>query len=223
MDDQFQHALFIDPSLEKDSLTAKDLKKATSLEQFMKTHCHSSQYVFQVKKCTDLSCYYCQEHPVRLPEDMFGGLCFLPLPLLDNSKEHCQEFSSVYGQPPSDKDRPSRVPEPSEEAKEVDKGRKSLLVRGKVRGVMECGECSKPRCIYSPSKLASKDHDAIKHVKESDLFTCGSSLFPPDSVYNNSIVVREALICSSNMETQYFSSVLVHFPPVCYFCGLGEE
>ena len=28
-------------------------------------------------------------------------------------------------------------------------------------------------------------------------------------------VVREALVCSSLTETQYYSSVLVHFPPVC--------
>ena len=28
---------------------------------------------------------------------------------------------------------------------------------------------------------------------------------------------------SSYIETQYYSAVLVHFEPVCYFCGLGGE
>ena len=25
------------------------------------------------------------------------------------------------------------------------------------------------------------------------------------------------------METQYYSATLVSFPPVCYYCGTGEE
>ena len=37
------------------------------------------------------------------------------------------------------------------------------------------------------------------------------------------VVVREALVCSTHIESQYYSSVLVHFPPVCYYCGQGEE
>ena len=32
------------------------------------------------------------------------------------------------------------------------------------------------------------------------------------------------LVRSSYIETQYYSSVLVHFPSVCcYYCGLNEE
>jgi len=223
MDEQFQHALYIDTSLKPDSLTAKDLKSAPSLERFMENHCHASKYVFQVKKCTDVSCFYCQEHPIRLPEDVFHSLSFLPLPLLDNSKEHYKDFSIVYGQVPSDIDRPSRIPEPSEEAKELDKGRKSILVCGKVRAIVTCDECKKPRCIYSLSKLSPRELQEIELVKETNLYTCGSSLFPPDSPYHNRIVVRVSLVCSNNMEAQYYSSVLVHFPPVCYYCGLGEE
>ena len=80
MNDQFQHAHFIDPSLEPENLTAKDLAKATSLMNFFKTHCHSSNYVFQIRKCKDLACYYCMQHPVRLPDDVFNSLLFLPLP-----------------------------------------------------------------------------------------------------------------------------------------------
>ena len=50
--------------------------------------------------------------------------------------------------------------------------------------------------------------------------TCGSPLFAGES---DSIVVREALVCSNPIEAQYYSSKLAHFPPVCYHCGLGEE
>ena len=37
------------------------------------------------------------------------------------------------------------------------------------------------------------------------------------------VLVREALVCSSHIEAQYYSSVLVHFPPVYYYCDQGEE
>ena len=104
--EQFQHALFVDPSLSPSDLTAKSLKKAEAYQKFIKSHCHSSQYIFQIKMCSDATCFYCLQHPVRLPADIFKSLSFLPLPLLDDSKEHYQKFSELSGQAPSDKDRP---------------------------------------------------------------------------------------------------------------------
>ena len=162
------------------------------------------------------------EHPIRLPEDIFEGLSFLPLPLFNASKENFRKFTDVYGEPPSESDRPSLKPAVSEEAKEVDKGRRSTLVCGKVRAIIACGECSKPRCIYSPSKLTPPQMKTIEAIKDSKLYTCGSALLPPESAYAN-IIVREAIVCSLYLESQYNSSKLVHFQPVCYYCGLGED
>ena len=48
-----EHALFVDPSLTKDDLTVKGLKKTESFEKFVKTNCHASQYAFRIKKCSD--------------------------------------------------------------------------------------------------------------------------------------------------------------------------
>ena len=31
------------------------------------------------------------------------------------------------------------------------------------------------------------------------------------------------LWCVLQTETQYYSSILVHFPPARYYCGIGEE
>ena len=83
-----------------------------------------------------------------------------------------------------------------------------------------CGECSKPRCIYTNSNLTKQQEIQIKSIKESKAFTCGSPLFGDGT---QSIVAREALVCSNPIESQYYSAKLVHFPPVCYHCGLGEE
>lgn len=44
--EQFQHALFVDPSLSPSDLTAKSLKIAEAYQKFIKSHCHSSQYIY---------------------------------------------------------------------------------------------------------------------------------------------------------------------------------
>ena len=77
----------------------------------------------------------------------------------------------MYGQLPSGRDRPSLIPVALEETKEIDKERKSALVRGKVRATIACGECSKPRCIYSPSKLSPNQLKEIEDIKDSKLYT----------------------------------------------------
>ena len=167
----------------------------------MKTHCHETHYTFQVKKYFDSACYYCGQHPVRLPQDIFTGLQFVPPPLLNSTKDHYKKFSDLYGEIPSDKDRLSHTPVPSEEEKQVDKGRKSLLLRRKVRGCIAC-EYNKQRCIYSHSKLTPSEVTEISQTKKSKLFTCGSVLFPPGSSHESTIGFREALMCVINIETQ---------------------
>ena len=141
--------------------TASKLRRLATmyvLERFLKTHYHASHYAFQIKKCSDASCFYCLEHPVRLLDSVFSTLIFLPLPLLEKStNEYYQKYSDLYGQEPSEVGRASLVPTPSEESKQVDKGRKSLLVCGKVHCIVTCGECYKPRCVYSqPSLMQEK-------------------------------------------------------------------
>ena len=144
---------------------------------------------------------------------------FLPLPLLHpTNKDHYRPFSDVYGQLPSNLDQPS-LKVTKEIHNEIDHQRKSLLVAGKVRGVITCGECCKPRCIYAKTRLSEDQQVELQRIRESDICNCVSSLF----LSNDCIVVREGLLCSSVIETQYYSSVLVHFPPICYFYGLGEE
>ena len=80
--------------------------------------------------------------------------------------------------------------------------------------------CHKPRCIYSKTKLSHEQSTSLDIIIESDLYTC---LFASDTSYTDTIVVREALVGSSCIETQYYSSVLVYFPPVCYYCRVPEE
>ncbi len=55
------------------------------------------------------------------------------------------------------------------------------------------------------------------------MYTCGSFLFPPDSDYSSTIVIRQALTCQDPIEVQYYSAGTVAFPPVCFHCDAPEE
>jgi hypothetical protein len=166
IDEFFDHILFIEPHLERDHLRKADLKEAKHLKKFMDQHCHISQYVFQIRKCKDQACYYCTEYPVRLPEEVFASLSFLPLPRLDESKKHYQSFSDLYGKEViSECDRPSLVPD--DENSQVDKENSNLFRNTRVRRVIHCQECSKPRCIYSSAAFSAQEKLAVNIIDES--------------------------------------------------------
>ena len=97
IDDFFTHIHFIEPRVSRDHLRKENLKDIPALKQFMDHHCNISQYVFQVKKCKDESCFYCTGYPIRMPKDVFDSLSFLPLPRLNSIKSHYRPFSEIYG------------------------------------------------------------------------------------------------------------------------------
>jgi len=88
---------------------------------------------------------------------------------------------------------------------------------GKVRAVVQCGDCFKPRCVFSETSLKDVEKSMIADL-EAD-FTCGSMLFPLPSEHHSSIVVRVNLSCADNIEC----ATLVKFPPICCYCGAPEE
>ena len=121
------------------------------------------------------------------------------------------------------KDQPSSKASANEEATEVDRAHKAVLKNTKVRKVIVCGECHKPRCIYAASKLNREQEVLVQQVVESQTFTCGSTVFPPSTPLHDTIIVRQNCSCADPMEAAYYSSTLVKFPSVCFYCGLNAE
>ena len=145
----FEEILQIDHSLEADKLVKKELKKCEDWKLFVANHCKSTHYSFQVKKCTSQECSYCQSNPPQTPS--FADIHFLPDPEPIPDKLHYVKFEQMYGKETAECYRPSLQPESVE--KETDKEHKALLTSPRVRDVLYCYECSKPRCIYSASKF----------------------------------------------------------------------
>ena len=219
---QFWEQLFeIQPNLSYENINKKVLSEPVNIhiQQFMASHCSITKYLFQVKKCLSENCLYCTSHPVRLPMEHFKQLSFVPLPLLDGEKY--SPFADLYGKDVDESDCPST--KPASQGAEADNRRKAILVSSKVRCIMTCHECFKPRCIYSKAKLTKDEQIALKRVQESRLYTCGSSIFPPNSACHDTVCVKESFTCSDPIELSYFSAALVHFPLVCYWCGMPED
>ena len=60
-------------------------------------------------------------------------------------------FGQLYGQHTTDTHRPGAQPLNIED--EHDRHNRDVFKNSKVRDCIVCGECLKPRCVYSQSKL----------------------------------------------------------------------
>ena len=174
--DNFESVHFIDSGLVMGQLTQATLKDAKDLQSFMKAHCSATHYLFQIKKCGKGSCFYWTLHPVVLPQSEFEKLNFIPL-----HGDHYKEYEELCGQVPSEVCRPSLQSSGSSEAKESDKENKKLLIAAKVRSVIVCLECRKPRCVYAAATHAPIERNQMKQIVSNEVYTCGSALFPPTS------------------------------------------
>jgi hypothetical protein len=107
---------------------------------------------------------------------------------------------------------------------EIDKNNSALLKGTRVRDVIKCSECARPRCIFAATRLTNEEILAVKAVKDEDNYICGDVLFQEDSIYYDKIVVRNLLSCAKIMETTYYAKKIssAHFPSVCFHCGSGN-
>ena len=103
--------------------------------------------------------------------------------------------------------------------KAADESHRNLLVGAKVRGIINCVECLKPRCIYSATRLLPEEGNEVERLKDEGVYTCGSELLPPDHHLASTVVARMNINCESPIETTYYGSSNAHFPEICFYCG----
>ena len=94
----------IDEQLSMSNTKKTEVSKAKDFMMFVKVHCHLRHYYcIQIRKCNDPSC--CR--PVRLPQEVFTNIHWLPDPLLTVDKSHYKQFEEVFGIETSECDCPS--------------------------------------------------------------------------------------------------------------------
>ncbi|KAK3097052.1 hypothetical protein FSP39_005923 [Pinctada imbricata] len=206
-------SIFLDDDCSKDDLVEKkEALKIPKLKDFIQKHCRERQYTFQVKKCQEDDCWYCTLNPPKLQAD---EVHWLPDPTLDENREEFLPFATLFGKETTDKDRPSSGGDSSEE----DKKNRSILVAGKVRSVIICGECGKRRVVYAKQRLSAEQCICLDRVQEELAYTCGSHLLPETHRFKDTLIVRLGLNCSSSIETTYYSNVTQSFTSICFYCG----
>ncbi len=73
-----------------------------------------------------------------------------------------------------------------------------------VCDVLVCGECLKPRCVYSKRKLTKDEFNKLAIYKENFLYCCGGSIFPEEDEDINLLCAHEILDgCNDNISPHY--------------------
>ena len=163
-----------------------------------------------------MTCSTCQ--PFTLPEEEAKVLHHLPDPMLQHSNaDHFQAFSSVYGKPTTEKDRPSLKAGAAADRTAADKPPFTLKAE-RVRKTIECTECDRPRCVYSEQKLTPGQHSELDQAHEDYPYVCGGPLLPADHPLFAIVVAEHGITCSSTVSANYFSANIC-LPNCCYICG----
>ena len=125
--------------------------------------------MFSIKKCTENDCAICK--PPRLPTEMFNKIRHLPEPE-PSGLDHYKPFEDVYGQPTSEKHRPSLTQK--NKTKHGIPFSPSAQYAKSVGIVVQCQDCDKWRCLYSQRKISRKMHKKIQNTLDDLSYTCGS-------------------------------------------------
>ncbi len=143
--------------------------------------------------------------PPRLPCDVFDKLNFFPDPERKPASNSYNEFESSWGKSTSEKDRPSLASRKLTPTKSTAKVSKSFHMTAEtVCDVLVCGECLKPRCVYSKRKLTKDEFNKLAIYKENFLYCCGGSIFPEEDEDINLLCAHEILDgCNDNISPHY--------------------
>ena len=198
--------------IESKKMQASDLVSCVDYHNFLCSHCHEGEYVFQIRRCLDLDC--CPGQPLsKLPD-------WLPSPIPDESNPgHYKKFSEVVGNIPNDSEVPSIKFGPPKFDEKEQGCLAQVLCAQNVRKTVGCSSCKRMRCIYGKRKLLTREIHELNHVMKEYDYICGSHLIPDSSFLKGELFTRVAMTCQSPMEWQFYSSNALHRKDRCYYCG----
>lgn len=92
----------------------------------------------------------------------------------------------------------------------------------RVRGVVNCFRCCKPRCIYAQKQLSTRERYLLEEVTANNVFSCGSPLLPPIHPLGERISMRLFHSCEDPVEVAFYCSYL-DSSNVCCYCGSSDK
>lgn len=92
----------------------------------------------------------------------------------------------------------------------------------RVRSVVYCFRCCKPRCIYAQKQLSTREKILLEEITANNVFSCGSPLLPPIHPLCERISMKIFRSCDEPIEVAFYSSNLDTMNLCCY-CGSSES
>ena len=87
-----------------------------------------------------------------------------------------------------------------------------------VCDILICGECLKPRCVYSQRKLTKVEYTELQCCKEEYLYTCDGKIILETSELVTLCCPEMIGGCRDAVSPHYFAARL-HNYPCCHHCG----
>jgi hypothetical protein len=216
----------VDAKYTKDIHLATQWKDIPDLKKLYDTHVVTTPYSLSIQKCGSEDCRICK--PIRCPD--VDGLRELvmerqPTPRADpNRRQHFlrrDEALALFreqGSKPQDLVDLSALPSAQvSEAASAKKERKDRDLEvtkkmklqswsaSKVRALVTCWLCGKPRCLYSTRELSVDSLEVLPQLLEAAHFVCGALLCQPDEPMGQEIAQKIDLNCKSAVEKSYFN------------------
>lgn len=211
----------IDNKYDQSYRNAEDAKKMPTMSIWMKKHALILPYSISIQKCNDVSCCGELRSPVA-----FRNLVMQRQPIPQgwirqtlNEKNHflsrddaLRLFANNTSAVSDLTDLPSKKVDELKEAQKMKATRdkevaQKLDLRSwdpkKVRSVVRCFHCNKPRCIFS-KEMNTVYYQVSKllkqRIKSISGYSCGDLLFDDDDEISNVIAQRQQLTCESRVE-----------------------
>ena len=191
------------------------IEDKSELRSFIDHCCKSTNYSFQIKKCSKIDCNLCK--PVRMAPSKFESIEFLPDPI-PGDDGHYKTFADVYGSETTEEHRPSLI-----ESKKKTVHRRSIdfySTRQHVTNVVvviQCEEYDMWRLLFCRKKLNSQKRKLLEEFLEDLSYTCGDTFTDYEMPSGLGGICIKDHKCHDTIEKLYYSCP--DFEPICYYCG----
>ena len=180
-----------------ENLSKAQLFRDPEFAAFAADHMQAHQYSFQVKKCGKQECAHCKA--VRSPS--FGSLCWMPTPTPAAAGERYKSFDETYGDVPTDDHVPSLR---DKEARIVLPTPPFSCISQYARRLLVCGDCNKPRILYSQRKLTESQTSSLDAHLDDFKYICGKPLFPEGHSLDGIVFQQRQTRCRVAISAQYY-------------------
>ena len=212
-----------------------ELKKMTTIQAYLSDteHTFDSTYMLSYQDCEEKDCKFGCRGWDGIPSKVKSILRCKPVLPMNNPKNpgHMYSYDEAMALPggTSECDFPSKQGLGGAAVKErQNRDRGKELHPSKVRAVVSCSDCGRPRCVFTkvmPTELQRRKFDTYLETVN---YTCGDALFPEgledsDTQLAEVFYNSEALTCRNDMELHFFNYAGLRgrdeFEHVCFRCG----